>query len=181
MSHYLIKCVFLCVCIWSDRVDSPASFWGQSLLANLGSLWKKKKKRKSGAKDGGKVSVQSLYFKQHFAVYVPINHAYSTRVCVCVLVSAAVSADLIISAACSGVRSSTATLLIFTSWSPGTRRPSAGPPAHTKCPCVVTPGAVRSACIHAAAGADGSQTLACILLISFHLTLMHNCTVSRAT
>lgn len=43
-----------------------------------------------------------------------------------------ISANLIISAACSGVRSSTATLLIFTSWSPGTSRPSAGPPAHTK-------------------------------------------------
>lgn len=43
-----------------------------------------------------------------------------------------IGANLIISAACSGVRSSTATLLIFTSWSPGSSRPSAGPPAHTQ-------------------------------------------------
>lgn len=76
------------------------------------------------------------------------HHAYA-----CVFVNAAVCADLIISVACSGVRSSTETLLIFTSWSPGTSRPSAGPPAHTKCPCVVVPEGVQSACAHTATGA----------------------------
>lgn len=77
--------------------------------------------------------------------------------CSCVFVDAAVGVDLIISAACSGVRSSAATLLIFTSWSPGTSRPSAGPPAHTKCLCVVMPEGVQLACIHTATGVDDRQ------------------------
>ncbi len=89
-------------------------------------------------------------------------------VCVCVCVKTAVSVDLIISAACSGVRSSTATLLIFTSWSPGTSRPSAGPPGHTKCPCVVKPEGVQLICIHAAAAVDNRQQLV-IFMIFFHL------------
>ncbi len=72
-------------------------------------------------------------------------------------VNAAVGADLIISAACSGVRSSTATLLIFTSWSPGTSRPSAGPPGYTKCPCVVMPEGVQLGSIHTAIGVDDRQ------------------------
>ena len=87
-------------------------------------------------------------------------HDNRVRVCVCCVVlsvNADVSVDLIISAACSGVRSSTATLLIFTSWSPGTSRPSAGPPGYTKCPCVVMPERVQLACIHAATGIDDRQ------------------------
>lgn len=88
-------------------------------------------------------------------------------------VNAAVSANLIISAACSGVRSSTATLLIFTSWSPGTSRPSAGPPAHTKRPCVVIFQGVPMG-LHSHGHRGWWQTAARILLIYFHLTLMQN-------